>query len=1042
MGRLERLGLISFSRDEHGATDGLAAKRIYRSSVITVGLHSLDATFSEQGEKKEAVLFQLLHGAVLPLMCSLSASRAAVSASGSASPTTSPIHGSRSGEEVSVDMCLALLRQWNNTSLNANTSACRFVTDLVNEALLVGVRGRLLHPCGNGSFRLHHDLKRRSSPCLLAFQCWWMRRVDTFLRRTVSSHAEFDKLPLEAFIDTAQARVRHLIDKKDEDLPQFLLCGPMDAAMALVADAVRCWVPPPLTDALQTSAAVPQWQLHLSDEAKVSLALETVRSVQSCLARRPAGVSLSELSQLISWPLLSSLLGKKSLLKTLKCFPSVFAVATVQGVSLAQLQLQTGTRNDVDAAEAAAWVLTNQSKSPANTAGFLQEVDLVVRALTFLRKRHLRQTLVTFEELSAAVLPSKESSDGASALLDVLCRYDIVASFDTDETVTWASVQQKVVQLSSREVCALRTMEAFRKKTKDRHQLYAEAVRPFLSRCKEELVAGGVKDAVMPIELLERWLQTDRLFLRRTDLLDMLRSSSSPFVVDDEGQTIFLGHDTAVTKPKKGLCTPPAIGVTSHLTSPPPPPVAHCYRFTFDSQLARVLNSRQIDALLHFVETTIHAVFVLLLPQLSAPSGVRLQSLLRRVRWGSVAPTLGSLPSFVEAFDGLFFDLFSDTGSSTEDIAVATYRGPVNVWLLYARLVARLFPLDADIPLRVVAEGLSWNVRFASRFGDLPSLLRRVGRSCRGGYLLAKKESVAAFDLCNDLIFWELVEKVRQLPASLSIPQEPQQQEETRPGQSKDAARNLCYVLLKPSEFSHYLRDTDEVVRTNDDCMRLAENAVRRFPSFFQWHTATDDPSPLLRIARADAPAPCGLVSFVEEYVCPLLREHPRHGVSVAELDDRLGWSGGWFDAHPAGVAAVAGVASVTSLFGILRRYVEAVRSPWLLLMPTNTLLTGHGEVMVRPNTDIYHSPEDMLLRVNGLERVAGENGLLRPSGRPVSLFEVLAEEQELRGDANTATVPRTEQWHVSLQCEGKTFDKWEEKLAGGKSDVLVWCET
>ncbi|ESL06741.1 hypothetical protein TRSC58_05582 [Trypanosoma rangeli SC58] len=1021
---LQRLGLVSLTHDEPNAGGEAKLRRLCRDPVINVLLHSLNVTSSQSSAKEKDTLFQLLHGVVVPLIIS-----------GLAAPSASS--PSRRGpclvEEISADSCFSLLQQPRGTCTSMNETTCRFMTDLVGEALLFGVCEQVLFPCGGGLFRLHREMMQQPSPCLLTLQWWWWQRIDASLRHAMKPRAASEIMPLEAQIVAAQEQVQYWIKKRDAFLPRFLLRVPMDDTMALVADAVRCWLPCSSVQG-QQALSLPMWRLQLSDEAKTRMALETLQSIQSLLVLRPAGISLSELSELVSWSTVSGLLQKKSLLKTLRSFPSHFVVHSVQGMAVAQLQLCSSAKSAINAADVTAWVLGSRNDSITTAAMFLQEVDLVIRAVVFLRKRQLLARRVTYGDLREVLIPAKDSDDG-EALLDVLRRYDVVAGFDAAEIVSWSSVQQRSVCLSSRESAALKAIETARKGEDKHYQLCAEAIKLFLFRCNEEATAAGIPGAVMPIAHLQRWLQSERLPLTQADLFKVLRECSPPFAVDEMAQCIRLRSGEMTGSDPADVSPLPEAPKTPTLSSPPPPPpplapsMAYGQKLTFDSQLVRVLSGQQPEALLRFAGTTIHAVFVLLLPLVCVPSGMRLQTLLRRVRWGSVAATLGVLPSFLEAFEGLFFDLFVDRSAHVEDIVVAAFRGHVGPWLLYARLISRLFPSDVDIPLQVVAEGLSWGVWFAPRFGDLPTLLRCVGRSCRDGYLLAKKQIVAAPPVRDDAVLWELLVNVRK-------------QEDDQQQQHNGVPEAQQYVFLNSTGFCRYMRGTNET--DNNSCgswMQLAEAAVRRFPLFFQWYSASTDSTPVLRIALKCASAPTGLVALVEEYVCPLLRQRPNHGISIAELDDRLGWSRGNFDTHPTGVAALGVAVSSASLYGVLQRYVEVEHSPRLLLLRDATQVTAHDAVMVRPDTAMYRSPEDMLLEINGLEYIASESGTLRPSNRPISLFELLAEEQELQGGEMLSTPPRTEEWCVSLLCDGNTAAEWERELANGSGDVLVWCD-
>ncbi|RNF04949.1 hypothetical protein TraAM80_04802 [Trypanosoma rangeli] len=1022
---LQRLGLVSLTHDEPSAGGDAKLRRLRRDPVINVMLQSINVTSSQSSDKEKDTLFQLLHGVIVPLIIS------GLAASSAPSPSR---RGPRLVEEVSVESCFSLLQQPRGKFTSINDTTCRFMTDLVGEALLFGVCEQVLFPCGGGLFRLHRERMQQLSPCLLTLQWWWWQRVDASLRHALKPRAAGENVPLEAHIDAAQERVQYWIKKRDAFLPQFLLRVPMDDTMALVADAVRCWLPYSSLQG-QQALSLPMWRLHLSDEAKTRMALETLQSIQSLLVRRPAGISLSELSELISWSTVSSLLQKKSLLKMLMSFPSHFVVHSVHGTAMVQLQLRSSAKSAINAADVTVWVLGSRNDSVTTTATFLQEVDLVIRAVEFLRKRYLLARRVTYEDLREVLVPAKDSDDG-EAFLDVLRRYDVVADFDAAEVVSWTSVHQRSVCLSPRESAALKAIETARKAKGKHCQLCAEAIKLFLFRCNEEVTAAEIPDAFMPIAYLQRWLQSERLPLTQADLFKVLRECALPFAVDERAQCIRFrgGEMTGLTPADVPL--PPEAPKAPTLSLPPPPlspSMASVQKLTFDSQLARVLKGQQPDALLRFAEATIHAVFVVLLPLVSVPSGMRLQTLLRRVRWGSVAATLGVLPSFLEAFEGLFFDVLVDRSAHVEDTVVAAFRGHVGPWLLYARLISRLFPSDVDIPLQIVAEGLSWGVWFAPRFGDLPTLLRRVGRSCRDGYLFAKKQIVTGPLVKDDAVLWELLVSVRKQ-------EDDQQQQQQHDGNGIPEAQQ--YVFLNPTDFCRYMRGTNET--DNNSCgswMQLAEAAVRRFPLFFQWYSASIDSTPLLRIALKCAFAPTGLVALVEEYVCPLLRQRPDRGISIAELDDRLGWSRGNFDTHPTGVSALGVAVSSASLYGVLQRYVEVEHSPRLLLLRDATKMTAHDAVMVRPDTAIYRSPEDMLLEINGLEYMASGSGTLRPSNRPISLFELLAEEQELQGGEIPSTPSRPEEWCVSLLCDGNTATEWERELANGSGDVLVWCD-
>lgn len=221
------------------------------------------------------------------------------------------------------------------------------------------------------------------------------------------------------------------------------------------------------------------------------------------------------------------------------------------------------------------------------------------------------------------------------------------------------------------------------------------------------------------------------------------------------------------------------------VASPPPPPSSP----TFDAVLAAARASGRVEILFHLAQAATRAIFSVLMPALSSSSGGggspssgrMLAHLAERARWGHRhALVLGSLESFVSAFEDVFFtlrrrqrwrlpspspttvtDAVAATASSDpsqwqqqhitttavrldessvaagwelddgEVVAVSAYTGPVGPWLLYGRVVCCFFPPELPVPLGVMAEGLGWGHHYAGNFGDLPSCLAAVGRQVR-----------------------------------------------------------------------------------------------------------------------------------------------------------------------------------------------------------------------------------------------------------------------------------------------------------------------
>nr|CCD17132.1 unnamed protein product [Trypanosoma congolense IL3000] len=772
---------------------------------------------------------------------------------------------------------------------------------------------------------------------------------------------------------------------------------------------------------------------------------DLIQTVNSALGRRAAGLPISELSSQVGWPSFSALAGKKSLLKTLTQFPSHFRIYNVEGTLVVQ-QVIPGATSCITTDEVCAWLagaegeFSQQRASSPAVHAINREVDLVVRAVTFLRKQWLRRRAVTFAELSTVISPHRKDSEETNCdqfLLSILYRYDVVMGINSVGDNYFITSEDQKVQLSLREEQALRALEAFRTTCMTTEELHKEAIQPFLMCCRKAVPETA---AVLPIALLERWLQVERLSLEHEELARMISVSGGPYRVDEETCNI---HLVDCIETEKTLDSPDV----PFISSPKCPLTAGSIssdHFTFDSQLLRVLRAQHPDGLLHFVRNVVHAVFDVLLPHVSIPSGITFRKLQPRVRWGPLAVTLGSLISFVDAFDGLFFDVVrvasmsggADTGDDAV-FSVSAYQGPLGPHLLYARLIARLFPVDVDFPLGLMAESLSWGRWFAPMFGDLVSFLRSVGRQCRNGHLLARKG--AAMTGCHnnsDIRLWELLVMVREAVSQHSL--------------SNDSGGSAEYAILSSEELKNLLPNKmaanqgDRSLSDNKCDWNMVLAAARRFPLFFQLCDVEDDAPHRVRVAMPNAVLTEGTVRFVEEYVCPLLRQHRR--ATITELDERLGWSRGSFDDHPTGMRVTGYRASDCSLYGVLKRYVEGCQQPHIILVEQTPILPQlHDNIHVMPNDAAYMSPEDMLLEVNGLRPVCVEEGCfqLRPVGRPVSLFELVSEESELQAFPSTDGVmltAREEKWPVMLTCESDEPDDWVRELSNGTGDILVWC--
>lgn len=1021
-----------------------------RSSIVCVNVGSCADLDLNMHEDCDETLLTLLHGVVVPYLHFRIVYGASVSpplvprAPGPAICGAS--HDLSLQNELHMDSCVALLHPRGLCSSNCNNKAYRTAATLVRGAVSLATSDTLLHQRQDGCFTLHPDAMKLGSPRLFALQLWWNKEVGPVIQRGVEQSVKTDEVLSGAWIEVARKRVEELVERGGDDLPQPLRNMTRDDVAAFAADATLCWTLSAFDcNYKRLGPAQPACRLQFSEEARLSMALELMQTVKASLVKQPTGIPISELSATVCWPAASAWIGEKSLTEALTQFPAHFNVVNVEGKLVVMHGHLTGPSDNVTAEEVSEWLAAGHSEglqkpcvaaSPSDLT-FHRETDLVVRAVAFLRKRHFGNVPVTYGELCGALLPKNNGkNDGDSdTLLNVLLRYDVLAA-DTAKGDSSINIQcglrdGDAIRLSVREDRALRALEAFRTTSRSAFQLYTEAIEPFLTCCRGAMRENG--SCVVPLTLLERWLQVERLSLQSKELLDILRSAEGPYRIDEELCNVVLTNHTA-----KGEVLTPAFSLPA--TPPPPPPPAVSSRLTFEAQISRVLKTQRPDRLLHFVQTILHAVFDLILPHVSAPSGVPVRMLMRRIRWGSFVVTLGSLTSFVEAFDGLFFEVLSNASSHGEekrddvDLIVSAYKGPVSPWLLYARLIVRLFPADVDIPLGLIAEALSWSSRFAPMFGDLPSLLRRVGRQCRNGQLLAKVEMVRPVCDQDDACLWELLAKIRREAHLHHL--------------ERSSGETGQYVLLSETELYAYLPNDVKGERWNSTVKEegarcLATMAVHRLPHFFEWHVDnTDTTTRYVRVVLPFSTPPTGVVCFVEEYVCPLLRQHKQ--TTIAELDEQLGWSHGAFDAHPAGSQAAGGTPSATSLCGLLRRYVESMHSPKIILEPQETTLSPlHHHVHVMPNSAVYTSPEDMLLLLNGL-RISNE-GITRvlPTHKPVSLFELISQQLDLHQPfrEGLTTLERGSRWNVMLACESDSMDDCLQELDNCTGDILVWCE-
>lgn len=317
-------------------------------------------------------------------------------------------------------------------------------------------------------------------------------------------------------------------------------------------------------------------------------------------------------------------------------------------------------------------------------------------------------------------------------------------------------------------------------------------------------------------------------------------------------------------------------------------------------------------------QTAMHAVFKVLLPMISATdSGRPLDVLADRAQWSTrYSSTLGSLSSFVAAFEDVFFSLrcrlplystsadgedgggdaaatqpessagLVSVGSLEDEVAyVSAYTGPVGPWLLYGRVIARFFPPNRVVSLGVVAEALSWGLYFAPPFGDLPSLLAVVGRSVHQTAILPipdsntiteSKEDREAASMEEEHVHWLLTVNrligAQQRGCLSGDARSAEQEEEVR------IPVEALYASVGPTSLT-------------------VKDVARSFPLLFRLERAgaassesVADAASVVFVARrcVSSRVSDSVRRFVDTYVCPLLRVGVPYTVAALSEELRL----------------------------------------------------------------------------------------------------------------------------------------------------------
>ncbi|CCD21622.1 hypothetical protein, conserved, partial [Trypanosoma vivax Y486] len=619
---LEKLGMVSVEQSDSQQSHG--TQKISRTPVVTVKLYPLDEKSTECQKGNETAFSIFLHGIVVPHLHASAPLDGSLQTSDGSSPPTDLVGtgcSTRAHGELTITALLALLRPPELVSCESCSGFSKFLTDFVNAALKFGVNAGLLSARSNGAFCLNPNATGVITPRLLDLQLWWIHNVEPHVqRRLLNTDNADDKEACSAWVSVAQSRLKGVVLEKNGFVLPHCLNGLLeDDAAELAADAARCWSLGRFCSSNTISSSSAEslgWRVHLSDDLRVTLALDLFRAVKSFLAQRPAGISVSDLSCLISWTAVSSVLEKRSILKTLLNFPAHFSIVNVNGIQVVHEQLNNPPpTNDITEAEVSAWLFCGRSETGPVSSLLLQEMDLVVRAVTFLRKRHLKNVTVTFGELCAVLNPSDAGAGLGNSnrteeenVLRVLWLYNIVKAPALAKDPVWHSVRRETVRLSEREVRAFRALESARTNSVHFPLLYREAIEPFLACCRKAVT--GRSGATLPSSLLYRWMQADRLSLKQKDFDNFLKEAdpSLQFAGGALSLSPLNGSADGVLTSRGGMDT----SLAPQMSVPP----VH-REHNFESQLHRVLKAQQLDALSHFAKTAIHAAFDVLLPQLS-----------------------------------------------------------------------------------------------------------------------------------------------------------------------------------------------------------------------------------------------------------------------------------------------------------------------------------------------------------------------------------------------------------------------------------------
>lgn len=561
---------------------------------------------------------------------------------------------------------------------------------------------------------------------------------------------------------------------------------------------------------------------------------------------------------------------------------------------------------------------------------------------------------------------------------------------------------------------------------------------------------------------------------------------------EDLRSTLELPEDaTGSTKGLEGLGSGSVIAPPS-MAAPIGPAVAGAASLMGYRPFAEMLAAAQADPrperLTNFVQSAMRVLFHAVVPHLRpCVSGRRFAYLSERLRWHRHGPTLGSLDSFLVAFEDVLFTIDrgltekgggaaaavavegdavhsrrDDTASALLPLSphtiISLHHGPVGPWLLYGRLISRLFPTHRSIPLGAMAESLSWGLFFTPRLGDLPSLLRRVGREVRAGVLLPLPDTTSRPAPCTVLSreaqWWCVLTDM--MAAREPLPEDPAG----------------CVQFVEDD----LRRGLEAAGRTADDWLVLVRDMTSQSPLLFQW---THDDSLQVRLRVPDTCCD-GAALLVETYIFPHLRQSVP--ITATDLQEYVQWGQVWSPAWRAsGLGTSDGTAMGLSMLAAL--WVNtSVQGTTLwqcngaLRHGSDGFITRHGptaSIHVIPrtsdgNTVVLVSPaapwvgvQDQLLSLNGLRvlpRHAQEGDgpatagvdkcclvqwastapTLLPSEKPVSLFEVVAEWRALTDTAARNAAALKQPLKPSSE-EVKTKVAWLPESDGGVGDIMVW---